>query len=333
MMPSWLFAPPVLESRKRARVGLSIDSSDNESENSLLDQQEDTIDRSAMQLPSPLQASLSEPEAVLSVARPTAWAIDWSNVESSDDESFPRRDASFSDPLEDSSLDDSVRPSPFLPSPSDFSRGDAPARRPPSFLLPAPLLVYPNNNRSTRRRARTHEDRDFWPTGVAENSTSADNSGAATDAATATVPWKRRRFQRNPFWTPYRLLMTLFMFATYTTFWLPFPTAPPATATYSLRGSGVSLDRLPTLRDDRLEQQQQQRAGSFRNNNSLAHARGGNSQSLVYRRRRAEELYYQQDAFQTDAFFRCSWYCNVAILGVFVLAGAREYKSARHCRL
>jgi hypothetical protein len=285
----------------------------------------------------------------------TTWALDWTMSDSSDDDSI-RRKRSMSEPHaygdDSSSLDEEA---PFLPSPSDLLRGGS-GSIPSSFLLPAPRrLRFPevpvyqhnhNNNhaRGTRRRTFSTEERgqhEFWRSASLDSNDDQDMFVDSSSISSAPSSTRNRRMRK--FWTPYRLLMILFVFATYTTFWLPIPTAPQAT--YSLRGSRISLDHatatstttstanqsrpLPTLDDAHQRGGRLTAGGGKGKNKNMALARPGETASLAYRNSESLQRYYQQEAFhhESDVFFRWSWYCNVIVLSMFVVAAAREYKN------
>jgi hypothetical protein len=383
-MRSWFFGSPTTHSspqsssrsRKRARVGLSIDSDSSDG-----DELPDITFRSTGT--AQRERGMSDRISVKAVsnansaakAAPTTWALDWSMTDSSDDDSI-KRGRSMSEPHvygdDSSSLEEEA---PFLPSPSDLLRGGSGSTNPSPFLLPAPRrLRYPeitvyqhnhnathiNNNhgRGTRRRTRTTEEHgrhEFWRSASLD---SDDDQEMLVDTTMSTIsssppssPTRNRRGTRK-FWTPYRLLMVLFLFATYTTFWLPIPAAPQAT--YSLRGSRISLDHatsmasstttstpslmlsttsnqsrpLPTLGDSH-QRGGRMTAGGGSSTNNLILARPSGTASLAYRNSESLERYYQQEAFhhESDFFFRWSWYCNVVVLSMFVVAAAREYKN------
>lgn len=65
---------------------------------------------------------------------------------------------------------------------------------------------------------------------------------------------------------------------------------------------------------------------------NLILARPSETASLAYRNSESLERFYQQQAFhhESDVFFRWSWYCNVVVLSMFVVAAAREYKNRGH---
>jgi hypothetical protein len=309
-------------------------------------------------------------------ATPTTWALDWATTDSSDDDSTRRR-RSMSEPHvhgdDSSSLDEEpdLRGrerglAPFLPSPSDLLRGGS-SSIPPPFLLPAPRrLRYPevtgyrhnnnNNNhgRGTRRRTFSTEEHgrhDLWRSASLDSDDERDVFVVTPTStpSSPSPPTRNRKMRTRKFWTPYRFLMVLFLFATYTTFWLPIPTAPQAT--YSLRGSHISLDHattststststatatatatanqsrpLPALEDANLRGGRMTAGGGKINNNNMALARPTETASLAFRNSKNGERYYQQEAFhhETDGW---SWYCNVVVLSMFAVAAAREYKN------
>lgn len=381
-MRSWFFGSthtsPASRSRKRARVGLSIDS-DSSGSDELPDAMPRTAgtaerERGKSDMISAKVASNMNINANTAKAAPTTWALDWTMTDSSDDDSIQRR-RSMSEPHvygdDSSSLEEEA---PFLPSPTDLVRGGS-ASSPSPFLLPAPRrLRYPedsvyqhnrnaihNNNhgRGTRRRTFSTEDHgrhEFWRSASLDSDDDQEVFVHTTTSSSSSPSSPTRQRRTRKFWTPYRLLMVLFLFATYTTFWLPIPSAPQAT--YSLRGSRISLDHattittastttspstttstanqsrpLPTLDDAH------QRGGlrlvgiggkvGSKNSNNLILARPAGTASLAYRNSESLERYYQQEAFhhESDVFFRWSWYCNVIVLSMFVVAAAREYKN------
>jgi hypothetical protein len=381
-MRSWFFgssahtSPQSNRSRKRARVGLSIDS-DSSDGDELPDIMFRTIGRAQRERG---MSDRSSANTVSAKAAPTTWALDWTMTDSSDDDSIQRR-RSMSEPHvygdDYSSMDDEA---PFLPSPSDLlRRGSGGTTSPSPFLLPAPRrLLYPemtvyqhnhnathtnNNNhgRGTRRRTRTTEEHgrhEFWRSASLDSDDEPElfvdtNTSNTISSSPPLSPTRNRRGTRK-FWTPYRLLMVLFLFATYTTFWLPIPAAPQAT--YSLRGSRISLDHassastasvstpttltatpanqsrpLPTLDDSHQRGGLRMTGGGkgSSNNNNLILARPSGTASLAYRNSESLQRYYQQQAFhhESDVFFRWSWYCNVVVLSMFVVAAGREYKN------
>jgi hypothetical protein len=381
-MRSWFFGPttthtppPSSRSRKRARVGLSIDSDSSDGDG---DELPDVPFRrtGTAQRERGMSDRISAKAASKSKAASTTWALEWSMTDSSDDDSIQRR-RSMSEPHvygdDSSSLEDEA---PFLPPPSDLLRGGSGVSSPSPSLLPAPRrLRYPeiavfqhnqnathaNNNhgRGTRRRTRTTEEHgrhEFWRSSSLDSDDElevfVDTTTSISSSAPSSPTRSRSRGSRK-FWTPYRLLMVLFLFATYTTFWLPIPVTPQAT--YSLRGSRISLDHatttstttasattstisttsnqsrpLPTL--DGAHQRGGLMAGGGKggsSTNNLILARPSGTASLAYRNSESMERFYQQEAFhhESDVFFRWSWYCNVVVLSMFVVAAAREYKN------
>jgi hypothetical protein len=345
-MRSWFFGaaatPTSSRRRKRDRVGLSIDSSDSS----------DGGDEAEM------------PQITGMAAAPATWALDWAMTDSSDDDSIGRK-RSMSEPYVYGDDSSSLGEEPDGRQVA-LARGGSHAL-PSPFLLPAPRrILYPevavyqhtntnnNHSRGTRRRTRTTEEHDrhnFW------RSTALDSDDDDQDMSNSSSSLTRKRRSRK-FWTPYRLLMVLFLFATYTTFWLPIPTAPQAT--YSLRGSRISLDHatsttstttltstttatanqnpihpLPQLDNTHARGGRMTAAaaaaGKSRSikNINMALARPSETTSLEYRNVKNLERFYQQEAFhhETDDFFRWSWYCNVMVLSMFVAAAAREYKN------
>jgi hypothetical protein len=199
---------------------------------------------------------------------PHLYGSDDNANDNDNDNDNDRYDSSQSQSLDDEQ--ESRILSPFLPLPSEpeyeYSHQYQSRFTPPSFLLPAPRRLYPeenhtahvlnnhNNNHNnnhgrnstadgTRRRTRTSEHTTRPP--EFGRSLDMDDNNNNNDQETAVG--RIRRSGTRKLYTPHRLLFVLFMFATYTTFWLPFPSAPPTLqATYSLRGSRISLDTIDT---------------------------------------------------------------------------------------